>query len=172
MWITKLLDAIQKVIDFLSAVSIALAVSILFYAVLMRYIFHSPPAWSQEVTRYLFVWLVMLGAASVTRDETHLNINVFIDLMPPTAKAIVNLCLNVLMLIFCCVLIYQSVLIYPKVSEAMNPILPISLGLLYLSIPVGAALMVLFLVENSIKLFVKGDEAPPREEADVCSCSQ
>ncbi|MCE5337035.1 MAG: TRAP transporter small permease [Desulfobacteraceae bacterium] len=172
MWITKVLDPIQKAIDFISAVFIALAVSILFYAVLMRYIFHSPPAWSQEVTRYLFVWLIMLGGASVTRDQTHLNINVFIDLMPRKVQAIVNLFLNVLMLIFCVVLIYQSALIYPKVAEAMNPILPISLGLLYLSIPVGTALMVLFIVENSIKLFVKTDKASPGEEANVCSCSQ
>lgn len=164
MGIRKTLDVIQMIIDVISSVFIALAVSLLFYAVVMRYVFHNPPAWSQEVTRYMFVWLIMLAAASVTRDNTHLNINVFLDIMPPKLKKAVMLFLNILMLIFCGVLIQQSVKIYSRVAEAMSPILPISMGWLYMAVPVGAALMILFLIENSIVLFLKQSEPRLHEE--------
>lgn len=160
----RLLDAVQSFIDFISSIFIGLAVILLFYAVVMRYVFQNPPAWSQEVTRYLFIWLIMLGAASVTRDQNHLRIAVFADMLPSRFKPFLSLFLNFLMLIFCGVLIQQSLKIYPKVAEAMSPILPISLGWLYLAIPVGGALMILFLLENCLGLITKKPNLSLSEE--------
>ncbi len=161
MGIKSILDKAQLLIDFISSVCIALAVSILFYSVVMRYVFHSPPAWAQEVTRYMFVWLIMLAGASVTRDESHLNINVFLDMMPDKMRLAVLVFLRLLMLAFCGVLVHQTIKIYPRVAEAMSPILPISMGWLYLSIAVGGILMAVFLLE---RLFSN------QKPAEECAC--
>ncbi|HOI93989.1 MAG TPA: TRAP transporter small permease [Syntrophobacter fumaroxidans] len=160
----KVLDAVDRVVSFISAAFIAVMVSILFYAVVMRYVLHSPPEWSIEITRFMFVWMVFLAAALVSRDDTHLNIGLFIDWLPARFKKpfrVLNLALS---LLFCGVLIYQGIKIYPKVAQATSPTFGVSMGWLYLPLTVGSALMCLFIVENIVRLLLDKPRQPASGE--------
>jgi TRAP-type C4-dicarboxylate transport system permease small subunit len=154
MIVSKVLDALDWIISVISAVFIAVMVSILFYAVVMRYVLHSPPEWSIEITRFMFVWMIFFAASLVSRDDTHLNINVLVEWMPARFQKAVRVLNFFLALVFCCVLVYQGLKIYPKVAQAMSPTFGISMGWLYLPLVVGSILMSVFIIENIVRLLL------------------
>ena len=51
--------------------------AISFVAVICRYVFNSSLTWSEELTRYMFIWVVFLGAAIGVRERTHIAVDLF-----------------------------------------------------------------------------------------------
>lgn len=45
---------------------------VILYQVFMRYVLSRPPIWADELARYLYIWMVFLGAALVSRRGTHI----------------------------------------------------------------------------------------------------
>jgi len=150
----KLLDAVQIIIEMLSRILIGGIVAIIFYAVVMRYVIHRPPAWSEELSRFLFIWMIMLGAVLVTREQSHIQITFLVDLLPERLRFLLSNLTRLLMIAFCWVMIQQGLKIYPIVAEASSPSFGISMGWLYLAIPVGGMLMGLYVLEWMVKSIV------------------
>src|SRR3989339_1992950 len=78
----KILNCIEKILEMICTVFVGAIVLVLFYAVIMRYGFHKPPAWSIEVSRFMFLWMVMFGAALVTREKSHIEIDFIVNCIP------------------------------------------------------------------------------------------
>jgi len=148
--VKKILDAIEKALKVICTVFMAVIVAILFYAVVMRYIFHQPPGWSIELSRYMFLWMVMFSVIVVTREQSHIQITFILDRLPDKVKFVWLNILRILMIGFCLIMIHQGLAIYPIVSEASSPALDISMGWLYLSVPVGGVLMGIYILEGIV----------------------
>jgi len=154
MKMKKALDIVEMAIRFISRVFIGAIVAVIFYAVVMRYIFHRPPAWSEELSRFVFIWMIMFSAVLVTREESHIQITFVLDLLPKTLRFFLSNFVRLLMIGFCWVMVQQGLRIYPIVAEASSPSFGISMGWLYLSIPVSGILMGIYIVETIVKSIV------------------
>ena len=166
--LTRVLTTIESILKVICTSLLAIIVACLFYAVVMRYVFHAPPAWSMELSRLLFLWMVFFGAAVVTREQSHIQIQFIVERLPKTIRFIWSTFLQIMMIGFCGVMIQQGTAIFPMVSEASTPTLGISMGWLYLTVPVGGALFGLFIVEaivSSVVDFLKDDSS---EEKAAC----
>ncbi len=166
--LTRLLSIIESILKVICISLLAIIVLCLFYAVLMRYLFHMPPAWSMELSRILFLWMVIFGAAVVTREQSHIQIQFIVERLPKTIRFFWTTFLQIMMIGFCWVMIQQGTAIFPMVSEASTPTLGISMGWLYLSVPIGGMLFGLFILETivvSVVAFLKDD---PSEEKTEC----
>jgi len=150
----RLLNAIDRMLKVICGTFCGILVAILFYAVIMRYVLHSPPAWSMELGRLLFLWMVVFSAVVVTREQSHIQIALFVEMLPPRARIVWASILKLLMIAFCAVLVHQGFHILPLVSEAATPTLGISMGWLYLAIPVGGILMGVAALETLIRSIV------------------
>ena len=150
----KVLDIIEMAIQVISRIFIGGIVAVIFYAVVMRYIFHRPPAWSEELSRFVFIWMIMFSAVLVTREQSHIQITFILDLLPKTLRFYMSNFVRLLMIGFCWVMIQQGLRIYPIVAEASSPSFGISMGWLYLSIPVSGILMGIYIVETIVKSIV------------------
>ncbi len=153
--IEKGLDFFQKALDLICRVFIAAIVAIIFYSVVMRYVFLHPPAWAEELSRFIFLWIIMLGAVLVTREQSHIELTFLLDLMPKKLRFVFLTLTRLLMIAFCWVMVQQGLKIYPIVAEANSPTFGISMGWLYLSIPVGGLLMGICILENILKSLLK-----------------
>ena len=162
--VKKILDAIEKALKVICTVFMAVIVAILFYAVVMRYIFHQPPGWSIELSRYMFIWMVMLSVIVVTREQSHIQITFILDHLPDRAKFVWRNILRILMIGFCVIMIQQGLAIYPIVSEASSPALGISMGWLYLSVPVGGMLMGIYILESIVTSVIDRFNVVPSKE--------
>jgi len=72
----------KKYFDNLLALLLGLIVVIMFAQVLFRYVFNNSLAWSEELIRFLFVWLTFFGGALVIRDKAHIAVEFFIERLP------------------------------------------------------------------------------------------
>lgn len=153
--VEKGFDYFEKALNLICRIFTGGIVAIIFYAVVMRYVFQHPPFWAEELSRFIFIWIIMLGAVLVTREQSHIAFVIFIDWLPKRLHFIFSMVINLLMLLFSCIMIQQGVSIYPIVAEAYSPTFGLSMGWLYLSIPVGGLFMGLCILENMVKSFAK-----------------
>lgn len=162
--VEKALNLMESVIEKICILFVAAIVAILFYAVVMRYGFHRPPAWSIELSRFLFLWMVMLGAALVTREKSHIEITFLSDRLPPKIRRIWFALVRLAMLGFCFVMVYYGVRILPIVGQANTPTLNLSMGWLYGAVPAGAFLMGVFLLRTRRSPASEESRSAPRGE--------
>jgi len=153
--IEKGLDFFEMALNLICRIFVGAIVAIIFYSVVMRYVFQHPPFWAEELSRFIFVWIIMLGAVLVTREQSHIELLFIVDLLPKRLRFVVSTLNRLLMIAFCWVMVQQGIRIYPIVAEASSPTFGISMGWLYLSIPVGGLLMGICIWENILKTLLK-----------------
>ncbi len=72
-WSVRALNAI-------GAVALALTIALTFAQVVLRYAFNNPQAWSEEISRYLFIWIIAIGIASACYNNTNIRIDLLTGL--------------------------------------------------------------------------------------------
>ncbi|WP_216089886.1 TRAP transporter large permease subunit [Burkholderia sola] len=78
----RVLDAVLRWIEILSAAVLAVDVLVVFVSVVFRYFLHDPVDWAEEVASALMIVLVFFGAATVLGRSQHVGIDVFRGLLP------------------------------------------------------------------------------------------
>lgn len=75
----KLLNSIEDLVTIILSV---LLVVIVFFQVFFRYALNNPLAWSEELARFTFVWLVFISSAVVVRDDSHMSMDFVVSYHP------------------------------------------------------------------------------------------
>src|SRR4051812_23672307 len=103
------LDLYHRVLTWLLAASVAILVIPVTMQVVSRYTSLIPSyIWTEELSRFLFIWMVMLGAMVGVREATHFEVDVWPDLSP-RAAARLRIVSNLLVLVFAAVFIWWGV---------------------------------------------------------------
>ncbi len=130
---------------------------IVFLQVIYRYILVEPLHWSEEMARYLFVWLSLLGAALAFQKRGHFGFEVLVQRFSPRKRRVLGVAIHLLAGFLLSVLLVQGILLVEKTSSQESPAMGMAMGWAYACIPVGAALMLFHLLVIMIK-----DIPPPR----------
>jgi TRAP-type C4-dicarboxylate transport system permease small subunit len=103
----KFIDHYCQWISYLLAVIMVLMVILVFGNVFMRYALNSGFTISEELSRWLFVWMTFLGAVVALRDNGHLGTDMLVGRLSATGKKI---CMGVslLLMMFCNWLIFKG----------------------------------------------------------------
>ncbi|MEM1484841.1 TRAP transporter small permease [Oscillospiraceae bacterium PP1C4] len=124
------------------------------YQVVVRYFFNSPSAFSEALSKYLFVWLVLFGAAYVFGLREHMNIVFLKNLFPTKVRIIVEMIGELTVLAFSVMVMivggYQGAI---KQMTQMDSSLAISMGWIYAAIPLSGAMMVFYSIYNERALY-------------------
>ncbi len=83
---TRFLDASSRLIDLLLAAMLAVMVLLVFGNVVLRYALNSGITVSEEVSRWLFVWMTFLGAIVALKDRAHLGTDMLVARLPLWGK--------------------------------------------------------------------------------------
>ena len=73
---------------------------IIFIQVIMRYVFQNSLTWSEELARYMFVWLVYFSVSFTARRQKHIRIDAAINLYPKKLRPYVEILSEVIVLAF------------------------------------------------------------------------
>ena len=79
---------VYNVLNLVIAFFLALMAIFVFANVLMRYFFHSGLTWAEEISRFLFVWLIFLGSIVGFRDNEHLGIDTLVRKLSAKANGL------------------------------------------------------------------------------------
>ena len=124
---------------------------VVFLQVLYRYVFAQPLQWSEELARYLFVWLSILGATLAVQKKGHFGLDFFYKMTSGRFQRIVKIPVYLLMGIVIFVILFQGIILVQKTALQESPAMGISMGWAYASLPVGGALMAIHLIALSLK---------------------
>jgi TRAP-type transport system small permease protein len=111
--------------------------------VLMRFMGLTGIDGLEEVPRYLFVWLVMIGAASAMQRGQHTVLDYFVNLLGPRGRALVLVLTNAVGIFLFAYLIKLSLVLVPNAQLQTSAGLGLPLGWVYAAIPIGSALIIL-----------------------------
>jgi len=148
--VTGLLDKVERACMVIMALLFAEMLAVLFIQVVLRYVFNTGMSWAEELARFSFVWLTMLGAAVAARKGRHIKIDSIINLFPSVLRTLIGCALDVLIVIFLIVLnVYGfklALLAYGQKSGALT----ISMFYPYLGFVVGGVLLLVFFIEYKV----------------------
>ena len=82
----RLIDGYCRLLEFLIAAGLATMVVLVFGNVVLRYAFNSGITMSDEVSRWLFVWITFLGAIVALKEHGHLGMDMVVARLSPTGR--------------------------------------------------------------------------------------
>ncbi len=146
--IKKVLDKVLMTVCIVVFIAMVLLTT---YQVGMRYLFKSPSSISETLTRYLFVWLVILSATFVFGQRDHICITFVKDKFTGAAKKILDLVINVITIVFSLlIMVYGGAVITQMNMLQYDSILKIPTGIIYSVIPVCGVLIIFYSVLSII----------------------
>ncbi|WHX42673.1 TRAP transporter small permease [Mesobacillus sp. AQ2] len=95
---SKISSFSNKLLNIAIAFSLAAMSFAVFGNVVLRYVFNSGLTWSEEISRYLFVWMVFLGAIAALKDKMHLGVDIVVNALPKKLQKLVFLISNAIVL--------------------------------------------------------------------------
>jgi TRAP-type C4-dicarboxylate transport system permease small subunit len=98
--VNRLLDGYCRLLNVLMALALAVMVVLVFGNVVLRYAFNSGITVSEEVSRWLFVWMTFLGAIVALKEHAHLGSDMLVSRLPTGGKKALLVIGHVLMLYF------------------------------------------------------------------------
>jgi TRAP-type C4-dicarboxylate transport system permease small subunit len=138
-------------VDVVEFVLVCLLVALcadLFLGVFSRYVVGQTFAWYDEVARYLFIWLCFVAAAVAVRRRAHFGVNVLVNRFAPPARRGARLVCWAIVVAYGVFITVQGLHVIEGVSVQESPALGISLGWVFLSVPVHGVLCALYAAQH------------------------
>ncbi|MEY4755444.1 MAG: hypothetical protein RJA34_342 [Pseudomonadota bacterium] len=178
--VRKLIDGYCHVIGYLIAAAMAVMVVLVFGNVVMRYGFNSGFTLSEELSRWLFVWLTFLGAVVALRDNAHLGTDMLVGKLGPLGKRIC-MGLSLALMLYCLWLLFKGSLEQFRINrDSESPVMEASMGWFYASGMVfavlGAPILLLDLyrlitgqIDDDHLMLIQESEEAPHGESEATS---
>ena len=115
---------------------------IIFIQVVCRYVFQNSLTWSEEMARYMFVWLVYFSVSYTARREKHIRIDAAINLYPKKARPYIEILSEVIVLGFAIFIAVTGYTVFGKIawSGQMSPAMRIPMQFVYAAPMIGMGL--------------------------------
>jgi TRAP-type C4-dicarboxylate transport system permease small subunit len=148
----KLIDGYCKLLGYLIAIALAVMVVLVFGNVVMRYAFNSGFSVSEELSRWLFVWLTFMGAVVALRDNGHLGTDMLVGRLGPLGKRIC-MGISLLLMLYCNWLLFKGSYDQTLINwETTSAVMEVSVSYFYASGMVFAVLAATILLNDLWRL--------------------
>ena len=114
--------------------------------VLMRYLFATPNPWSEELSRFAFIWVSLLGASLAVEHRTHFGFDQVTKKLAPRVRRAVEGFAQAVVLGFALLLIATGIALMDLTLGERSAALNLPVALVYAAAPVSGALMVVHLL--------------------------
>jgi len=148
---TRIVDAYFRLLKFVLTVLLFLLVVPVTLQIVARYTEFIPRyIWTEEAARFLFIWIIMLGASIAVRDRTHFDVDILPKPTTPRWKAISELVVDGAILVIAVVFLGYgwgyALFGYSQTSELTG----INMMTMHLAFPLAGATWILFIAERAL----------------------
>ena len=137
---------LERTIDVLTGGAVAVMALAISYQVFGRYVLGHSPSWSEELSRYLMVWLTMLGAAAAMRGGGHIAVTTLVDTLSPRGRSIALALRDVALVCTCGVLAWWGFGFAAQNAAQESAAMDIPMSIPYAALPTGAVLIALLVL--------------------------
>lgn len=138
----KIMEIVNVVVTWIVAVILGTMSVVVFSQVIYRYVLEAPLPWSEELARYLMVWLVLLGASLGLRSKALIGMEALVNVFPAPLKRFSIEAVLVFSLLFLSVVMIYGMKLTIMNHAQVSPAMEIPMSWPYAAIPVGALLMI------------------------------
>ena len=132
-------------VESIAGVLLALVVVIVLLQVFGRYILRISLSWPEELARYVLVWLMIFGVAAAAASRSQIVVDTLLELVPASVRRALEALAALAGLVAVALLVWTSQpLITGPAGRSTSPATGIPSFWIYLAVPVGGALLVLF----------------------------
>lgn len=135
--------AIEKVMRWSVVFLLSAMVLIVFANVVCRYYLQASLAWSEEISRFMLVWLVFIGAFLAYIHDEHLGLDILVTQFPPALRRVVAIGTNMLILYALYAVMEGGYLLMRDNFDWLSPAAEIPQGYIYFIVPFTCGLMML-----------------------------
>lgn len=121
---------------------------VMFIGFVFRYVFNASLSWSEELSRYLFIWFIFISMSYAVTERAHIRVEALNRLIPLEIRKYVNIFGKCIWLAFSLFVSYLGVTYAMTMSSSVSAALKLPMSVVYFGIPLGYALM-------SVRLFVQ-----------------
>jgi len=152
----RLATVLSWVTSAVARVLLLIIFGVLFLQVVLRYAFGFSLPWPEEVSRYLMVWVVMLAGSLLVRDDQLVRVDFFDHFWPQRLLGYRNAAFRLMLAAMLAVLVWKGFenALFGQRRQAVT--LGISFFWIYLSVPVGAALMLFHMLVLALRDLIRG----------------
>jgi TRAP-type C4-dicarboxylate transport system permease small subunit len=121
--------------------------------IILRYFFGNPFVWIGELATWLFIWLIYLGSIVLVHNNDHLKVDIVFERLPSAIKQWSRILVNLLVLSFLILIIYQTIIVLNKFGMTPSPSMKkIPMGFFFSSGLVFATISAVDLLRQSISI--------------------
>ncbi|MGN7212114.1 MULTISPECIES: TRAP transporter small permease [Brachybacterium] len=160
----------RRLVQGLTWISIALfvvLVLVVIWQVFTRQVLQAPSGWTTTVSQYLFIWLVLFSVAMVFGERGHVAVDFFARLMPRPAQRVTSVLVELSVLAFALLgLVWGGIRGMSISFDQAIPGLPVTVGQMYLALPIAGVLIALFALEDLVRA-ARGDDMLAGDDAQT-----
>ena len=153
---------LERALDALVVGLFLVMFAVVLLQVLFRYAIDWPLVWSEELSRYLFVWLALLGWTLAARRRSHIAIEGLAQRLPDRARLGIGVVVQLAVILFALLLLGFGVQMTVRSLDVPSVTLFFGFGLIYAVVPLTAVLILLYalldLIEAGRRLRAHGSD--------------
>lgn len=143
-FLDRALDRISALCLGVSAVSLVLLISTFGWLVFGRYVLNSTPTWVEQLALLLICYIAFLGAAAGVKEDTHIGVTLFRDMLPVGPQKIAIIAIDITLAIFGAIMLIAGITLMKFGWSSKLPMLNIPESFRTLAITSCGALILLF----------------------------
>jgi len=138
--LAKFLDHIE---EYLLIILFPIMTLVVFAATISRYFKLVPMPWSEELARYIMVWMAYIGASLGVKRNAHLGVEALVNLLPRRLRVAADVLRVLVIVVFSIAIASYSykIIIHQININQTSPALFIPIWVAYLAVPVGCLMM-------------------------------
>lgn len=138
----KFVNRLTKLEEVILVLGFSLIVFLVFLQIIMRSVFKTGFYWSEEVTRFIFVFITWIGASVAAKEKRHINVSIIYDIFPSISKYLkgIGISLSIVMSMFLAIDGLKLVIELAEKNQ-VSPALQIPMHFIYIMIPLAGSLL-------------------------------
>ena len=157
----RLVDLIRAVVRVAVLLQATAIFAIIVFTVVSRYGFNWVLSWSEEVPRYLLIWISFLGAAVCVDLKDHIAFDYFLKRLPGRQRGVVSLGINALMFFFGWIMLWFGIQFVEDFGSDLMESIPFTNVWYYTAMPISGCLIMLFSLRAQLNRWTgAGDPTP------------
>ena len=130
----------ERALDWTVGLAVLVTVTVTAVQVAARYLFNSSIPWVQELTRFVFVWMIMLGSGLAALRGSHIAFSLLADALHARAARVVRGVVTVAMCVFLVAITIAGTQLAMQNTRQRSPVLQMPMAVVYASLPVAGIL--------------------------------
>jgi TRAP-type C4-dicarboxylate transport system permease small subunit len=151
---------VDRAVDGCVVLLLASMVVIVFAQVFFRYVLQDSPPWTEEFSRFNFIWLTFMGAVAVFRRKAHLLIDTVVALLPEKASRALGIPVQLLTAALLCMLVVTGWQLTRSGWLTRASTMDIPLSVVYLAVPLSAGLMLFYQLLTALQRLAASRSSP------------